>query len=284
MVQAQTLRSILDEIKSLEPLPQVALRVMAMAGEEDLVPRDLVEVIQTDAGLTAKILKLANSAYYGFRREIVTLFDAGNLLGTSKLINLALTTCSARYFRSYGGQSEESARRTWERSVTTAIASGLLARTRGGVERSRAYTAGLLENVGQVVLARFLPEASSELETVIAAGATRLEAEEEVLGLHHGEIGARLAERWNFPPVLVETIRHHHQPERAQLDVLLVSYAHLGELITQQKDGRDGHAELPYELSPTALDVAGMTRGDFDAFEDVLRDEVERARELVELA
>ena len=87
-------------------------------------------------------------------------------------------------------------------------------------DRERAYTAGLLENVGQVVLARFLPEASSELETVIATGATRLEAEEEVLGLHHGEIGARLAERWNFPPVLVETIRHHHQPERAQLDVL----------------------------------------------------------------
>ena len=284
MVQAQTLRSILDEIKSLEPLPQVALRVMAMAGDEDLVPRDLVEVIQTDAGLTAKILKLANSAYYGFRREIVTLFDAGNLLGTSKLINLALTTCSARYFRSYGGQSEDAARRTWERSVTTAIASGLLARTRGGVERSRAYTAGLLENVGHVVLARYLPEAAGELEAAIAAGATRLEAEEQVLGLHHGEIGARLAERWNFPPVLVEAIRHHHQPERAHLDVLLVSYGHLGELITQQKDERDGRGEPPYDLSASALEVAGMTRGDFDAFEDVLRTEVERARELVEQA
>jgi len=284
MVQAQTLRSILDEVKSLEPLPQVALRVMALAGEEDLVPRDLVEVIQTDAGLTAKILKLTNSAYYGFRREIVTLFEAGNLLGTAKLINLALTTCSARYFRRYGGQSEEAARRTWERSVTTAIAAGLFASTRGGVERSRAYTAGLLENVGHVVMARFLPEAQARLDAAIAGGATRLQAEQSVLGIHHGEIGALLAERWDFPPLLVDAIRHHHQPDRAQVDALLVSYAHLGELITQQMDERDGRCEPPYELSSPALVAVGMTRADFDAFEDALRAEVERARELVELA
>jgi len=181
MVQAQTLRLILDEVKSLETLPQVALRVMALSQDEDLVPRDLVEVIQTDAGLTAKILKLVNSAYYGFRREIASLPEAGNLLGTAKLISLVLTSCSARYFRHYGAQSGDAARRMWERSLSSALAAGLLSRARGGVERERAYTAGLLANVGQLVMARFLPEAEAELRSAISAGSPRLAAEEQVL-------------------------------------------------------------------------------------------------------
>jgi len=283
MPQAQTLHSILEEVRSLEPLPQVALRVMALSQREELIPRDLVDVIQTDAGLTAKILKLANSAYYGFRREIASLAEAGNLLGTTKLVNLVLTSCSARYFRRYGAQSGESAQRLWERSLSTALASGLLARSRGSLERERAYTAGLLANVGHLVMARFLPEAEAELEGALTGGATRLEAEQQVLGIHHAEIGARLAERWDFPPLLVDAIRHHHEPAEAEIDALLVSCAHLGEMVTQHLEGRAGSAPPAYELQGAALLLTGMTPQDFDAFEDSVRAELERARDLLEL-
>jgi HD-like signal output (HDOD) protein len=283
MAPAQTLNSILEDVKSLEPLPQVALRVMAISQQGDLVPGDLVGVIQTDAGLTGKVLKLANSAYYGFRREIASLAEAGNLLGTNKLVNLVLTSCTARYFRRYGAQEGGAGERLWERSLSTALTAGLIARPRGNLERERAYTAGLLENVGHLVLARFLPDAEVELASALAAGVSRLDAEESVLGIHHAEIGARLAERWDFPPVLVDTIRHHHDPSEAEIDVLLASCAHLGEVISQRLEERAGHATPAYELSGSALLLTGVAAQELDTLEDSVRAELERARDLVDL-
>lgn len=283
MTPTHTLQSILDDVKSLEPLPQVAMRVMTLSSKEDLVPRELVEVIQTDAGLTAKVLKLCNSAYYGFRREIASLPEAGNLLGCSTLVNLVVTSCTAMYFRNYGGQSAQAARRQWERSISTAISASLLAEVKGGIDRNRCYTVGLLENVGHLVMERFLPDLRVELEAAIAAGATRLGAEHAVLGIHHGEIGAQLAERWDFPEVLVDAIRFHHEPERARVDATLVGLAHLAEMGAQRHESAAGRLAEAYEFSDTALSQTGMSREQFDALEPRLAIEIRRAEELIDL-
>jgi HD-like signal output (HDOD) protein len=283
MSPTQTLKCILDDVKSLEPLPQVAMRVMTLSSKPDLAPRELVEVIQTDAGLTAKVLKLCNSAYYGFRREIASLPEAGNLLGCSTLVNLVVTSCTAMYFRNYGGQSAEAARRQWERSITTAISASLLAQVQGGVDRNRCYTVGLLENVGHLVMERFLPDLRGELESELLAGATRLEAEHAVLGIHHGEIGAQLAERWDFPPMLVDAIRHHHEPLRARIDPALVGLAHLAEMGAQRHQTSAGGEHEPYEFCESALAQAGMSRAQFDALEPRLATEIRRAEDLIQL-
>lgn len=283
MSPPQTLQSILDDVKSLEPLPQVAMRVMTLSSKVDLVPRELVEVIQTDAGLTAKVLKLCNSAYYGFRREIASLPEAGNLLGCSTLVNLVVTSCTAMYFRNYGGQSADAARRQWERSISTAIGASLLAEVRGGVDRNRCYTVGLLENVGHLVMERFLPDVRTRLEAEIAAGSTRLAAEHTVLGIHHGEIGAQLAERWDFPDALVDAIRFHHEPQRASGDPVLVGIAHLAEMGAQRHASAAGHEPAAYEFCDSALAQTGMSREKFDALESRLAVEIRRAESLIDL-
>ena len=92
MAPAQTLHSILEDVKSLEPLPQVAMRVMTLSSKVDLVPRELVEVIQTDAGLTAKVLKLCNSAYFSNGRAITDLRAAVTRLGLGTLRDLVLAS------------------------------------------------------------------------------------------------------------------------------------------------------------------------------------------------
>lgn len=145
------LADLLEDIKSIEPLPQVATRAMQLSGREDVVPRDLVDLIQTDPGVTAKVLKLCNSALYGFQREIASLPEAGNLLGVQTLVNLVLTSCTGRYLRDYGYSDPEAALRLPEQSIATAFgaSSALRVRTHRS-ERNRAYTAGLLENIGHV--------------------------------------------------------------------------------------------------------------------------------------
>jgi HD-like signal output (HDOD) protein len=281
---SQALDGLLEEIKSVEPLPQVATRVIELSSHEDVVPRDLVEVIQIDAGITAKVLKLCNSSLYGFRREIASLPEAGNLLGVSTLVNLVLTSCAGRYFRDYGFSDPEATLRLWERSIATAFATHAIAARCGKVDRNRAYTVGLLENLGHLVLTRFVPDNREAMRNTLAAGTELLIAESVVYGLHHAEIGARLAERWNFPELLVASIRYHHDPAASPVDARMASVAHLGEMATHRFGfgGQPGEPEYPFQ--PGALACVGLTPDGLTALEAPLRAELAKAKRILEIA
>lgn len=280
----QALAELLDEIKSVEPLPQVASRVMQLGSAEDVVPRDLVEVIQTDAGITAKVLKLCNSALYGFKREIGSLPEAGNLLGVSTLVNLVLTSCAGRYFRDYGYTDPEATLKLWEHSIATAFASGTIAQRSGKVDRNRAYTIGLLENIGHLVLARFVPDNREAMHNELERGTDLLLAEEIVYGLHHAEIGARLAEHWNFPQSMVDAIRYHHTPAESLLDANMASVAHIAELATHRFGFGATEGEPEYRLIENALTRLGFGETGLVDLEEPLRAELSKAKRILEIA
>jgi len=276
------LDTILAELKSLEPLPHVAMRVMEIGSRDEVVPLDLVSVIETDVAMTAKVLKLSNSAYYGFRREIGSLTEAGNLLGVSALVNLVLTGCAERYFRRHAHMDERLQHRLWEESVSNAIAAALLARLSGSVDRNRAYTAGLLQNIGRLVLEHHMQREEGEIEHAVAHGVSRIEAERLVLGVDHAEVGARLCQRWNFPEVLVDTVRHHHEPERAERDPILCYYVHLGEQVTMRASNESEASRPAYGLAPGTLERLKLEDGVIDGLQSLLVREIERAKEFVE--
>jgi HD-like signal output (HDOD) protein len=275
------IRTILNEIKSLEPLPQIAMRVAEIAAKEDVVPRDLVSVIETDAGVTGKVLKLCNSAFYGFSREIASLSEASNLLGVTTLVNLVVTSCASRYFRNYGKSRQKSAEALWERSVMNALAASRMARLNGRVDVSRAYTAGLLQNVGLLVFDRFLHAELPRVRVELDSGKSILDAEEAVFGMHHAEIGARLAEQWNLPPILADTIRYHHTPECAKVDRELAGVAHLGEEITTTFCARTGLELGTYEFGDSELAIAGIARDRVESIHATLTADLEKARDFI---
>ena len=279
------IQEILKDIQSLEPLPAVGLKVLELSERPDLVPNELTELIQTDSALTAKVLKLANSALYGCTREIASIHEAGTRLGTRTLTNLVITSCAARHFRNYGGQNERSVREAWERSVANAISASLLASLSGAAEKHRAYTAGLLQDIGELVLERHFVREQPAIEAELARGADLIAAETAVLGLSHAEVGARLASRWNLPELLVDTIRCHHEPERARCDPLLASFVHLGHQVVQSYNARDGAAgERSYALHDAALVASGFDALALADIEERLVLELGRAQELLVLA
>lgn len=278
------IKDILAAIQSLEPLPQVATRVVEIASHDDVIPRDLVGVIETDAAVTAKVLKLCNSAYYGFKREIGSLPEAANMLGVSTLVNLVLTSCSGRYFRDQGQLDATTANRLWEESVVDALASSLIARLEGHVDKNRAYTAGLLQNVGQLVLARHARTAALQVQAEVARGARLLDAETAVIGMNHAEIGARLAEKWNFPEVLADTIRNHHTPGLACVDQRMAGVTHLGEVVTHAFLHGIEFEQVPYGMDANAFELAGLRPEAFQELGDVLARELDKAREFLQAA
>lgn len=282
MVDPERTRRLLDEVRQLSPWPEVAGRVLRLSQDPDVVPSELVEVIQTDPALTAKVLRLCNSAYYGFRREIASLTEAGNALGVHALVNLVLTGCAARYFRT-GGRGD-AAKALWERSMMNAFSAQLLARVHGGVDPDRAYTVALIQNIGHLVIDDFLVECREEIEDARASGLDLLEAEREVLGMNHAQIGARLARRWGFPDVLVDTIEFHHTPERAAVDPELAGIAHLAESITYALALGEGLDTLAYAFSDSALGLTGIDRVGFLSMEERLLRELDKARDVLAAA
>ncbi len=231
----ESLKSLVTDMRSLAPFPHVATTVLSLASQPGVVPEQLIAVIQTDPGLTAKVLKLCNSAYYGFQREIASLEEAGNMVGVRTLTNLVLTSCSSRYFQEQSAASEDA----WQGSVGAAGATPRVAQVVGRVEPERAYTSGLLLNVGELVLAQLSDEERERVEAEVQAGRSRVQAERVILGMSHAEVGARLVTRWMLPEVLIDTIRHHHAPERAERNPLLTATVHLGEALAESLAGED---------------------------------------------
>lgn len=277
------LRDVLVSIRSLEPMPAVALRVLELSQRADVVPSDLVRVLETEPALTAKVLRLTNSAYYGFQRRIASLDEAGTMLGTNALVGIVLTGCGAHYFHTHGSATAKERERRWKRSVTQALASGLLARVTQTSDRHRAYTAGLLQDVGELVLARFAAGRESALADAIAHGASRLDAERAVFGLDHAEVGARLAQHWSFPELLIDTIRCHHTPEKATVDPVLCFVVHLGSQVVDEFEREAGLARGPgFETSHAALDELGLDALALTAIHEPLERELAQASELIE--
>lgn len=281
---SQALTEIVRELKSLEPLPEVALRVLDLGARPDVTPGELIVVLETDAGLTAKVLKLTNSALYGFRREIGSLREAGNMIGTQALVNLALTSCTGRYYRNYGAQSSDKARAMWEAALANALASALIARVSGLVDRNRAYTAGLLLDLGSVVLARFCADEAHAIEERVASGSSPIAAERAVLGIDHAEAGARLCERWGFPPALADAVRHHHEPERATIDPYLAFTTHVAGELTEAVRAQQLDVESTLRVEASSLAHAGLDPMKLSELETSLLRELERAREVVAVA
>ncbi len=277
------LKDLMFEMRSLEPFPGVAARVLDLSAKKDVVPGELIDLVQTDPGITSKVLKLCNSAYYGFQREIASLHEAGNLLGVTTLVNLVLTSSAGKYFKDTNQTGGDGNR--WEMCVANAIGSKIIASRHGKVDPERAYTAGLLENIGHLVLDRFMDSGMTAIRAVAMSGSSLIEAEKKVLGMHHAEIGARLTTRWSLPEVLVDVIRHHHQPELAGEDTELAATIHLAEILTQDvqmgAEGADPNALL-YEVSEAACDLTGLGLSDLNELTGLLSSELEKARGFME--
>lgn len=282
------LKDIMFEMRSLEPFPGVAARVLDLASRPEVVPSEVIALVQTDPGITSKVLKLCNSAYFGFQREIASMHEAGNRLGVTTLVNLVLTSSAGKYFRDYGGATEEAQAYLWRRSVATAIMARLIAQKHRRCDPEQAYTAGLLENIGNMVLVRHLTDARFAIRAVAKSGCTVIEAEKRTLGLHHAEIGARLCTKWGLPNVLVDTIRFHHCPEAATVDKTLAATAHLAEILTdrvlyaERAPESPDEAELVYELSPASQQLTQLRESEFEGLMQHLASELERAKEFLD--
>ncbi|MEL6712202.1 MAG: HDOD domain-containing protein [Planctomycetota bacterium] len=205
---------MLRSLVRLEPFPHVAIRVLELV-MNDASANEIAAVVQSDPGLTAKVIATVNSAAYRPVEPIHTIKNATVRLGSARVANIALAAGAATFFMGYGGSSSRSNTVRWEECTHVASFARALARETGAFPTELAFTIGLLQNVAHVVLDRFLEEHRDAVKLQVEDGVPLLVAESTELGLDHTQCGARLARRWGFPLELTDAIRDHHAVEGA---------------------------------------------------------------------
>jgi putative nucleotidyltransferase with HDIG domain len=253
-----TAAEVAAAVAELPPMPASISEVIAACDDQDMTVGQLSQVILRDQSLTANLLKLANSAFYGHARRVTTATEAVVLLGFSAIKSLAISSHTSRLLNGalpgYGLQQGE----LWRHSIAVAFTARRLAVEVKLAPVEEAFVAGLLHDLGKTVLSAYLREDFEETMAVVQRERVSFaEAERRVVGFDHAELGARVAQAWNFPAPLVEAIRLHHAPAEAVIKPRLAQVVHLADAIALMLGVGLGADGLSYPIDSRTLAALG---------------------------
>jgi len=275
---------LVQEVKHLFSLPDVAMRLNELLDKPETSSRELVEVVQLDAGLAATVLKLANSAWYGLPRKVDNISHAITLIGQQALRDLVLSTAVITNIK---GIPEEFVNLLdfWDNSVYCGVVSRNLALKADIRASERMFLAGLLHKVGRLVFYVSRPvQYRQVLRDRDMGEAAILEAERQVFGFTHADLGSALLRAWRVPPVLDEIVAYQIEPLRCadyprEAAVLHVA-ADLAFHMSPDIKGRSGPGEYDLSFDEAAWTVLGLERG---ILVEVMQASLVQAFELLEI-
>ena len=211
--QQALFEKVFGRIVEVSSLPAAATRAVEVASDPKSSADDLLDVVQSDPALSARILRSVNSAFYGIRQDVTDLKSAITMLGFKEVRNLALTVYVAELFKENDGFGPYRRDQLWQHLVGVGSASRLIARLCGKVVPEEAYLAGLLHDLGIILLDQQLHRLFCQVVVAVADGMPTCDAERHVLEFDHTELGAHAARCWGFPDAVVAVIRYHHMPD-----------------------------------------------------------------------
>jgi len=238
----------LDSVTDLPTLPAVASKIINLVNNPRTSANDITQVISRDPALAAKVLRLVNSAYYGFPRQIKTITHAIMILGFKDLKNLVVSASVFKMFKGQANLIDIDLEALWQHSIGCAICAKLLAIRKKSKEPEEAFMAGLLHDIGKILLRQYWKKEFAEVIQMVKEKSIWIkEAEEKVLGITHAEVGAVLANKWNLPATLSKAIHMHHQPQKAkESEYELAALTHAADVFCRiRKVGSGGDSTIP---------------------------------------
>ena len=209
-------KRLFTRISEVSTLPAVAIRNVEVANDPESEAADLLEVVEFDAALATRIIRTVNSSYYGLQNKVAELKLAITLLGFKEIRNLAMTAYIAQLFQQPARHAHYSREGLWNHLIGVGTVAKLIAETSKKVAPREAYLAGLLHDLGFILIDQYLHKPFCKMLDALKAEVPVLQVEDETLGFDHAELGAFVAEQWRLPKQLTTAIRYHHEPDRYQ--------------------------------------------------------------------
>ena len=229
--QELSLDDLLDNISDLPTLPTVVTKINQMASNPQTNASDIGELIANDPSLSSKILKLVNSAYYGFPRKINSVTKAIVLLGFNKVKNIAISASVVEIFKKASGTIGFDFTEFWCNSIATAIASETVAKKKRPDVADDAFVAGLLHDLGKIIFSAHVPTANQAFEKARADKSLFRTACQATFSCDQAKVGALLGEMWNFPDNLTKAIRYWPYPDRTRQFREIIDCVHIAHVM-----------------------------------------------------
>ncbi|SPF49073.1 conserved hypothetical protein [Candidatus Desulfosporosinus infrequens] len=257
------LEHVLRHVRDLPALSETAMRVIDLTKDPETSAKELELVIRQDLALTAGMLRQANSAYYGYERRISSLQEAIVLLGLQVIQGIAMSAAVAPLLKLKLVGYDIDQEGLWKHSLLTAIAAKQLCRYRKLPYGDVAFVAGLLHDIGKLIITIYLQEIGDYmLKKVTQSKVPYVEFEEIVIGYNHATVGGFLAKAWNLPEDLVEAISYHHAPLKAQNHTQLASVIHVANGMVSLVGVVGGVDSFFNPIQPEVLDLLELKESD----------------------
>ncbi len=232
MKVSSVLKKIVMLTGDLPTIPHTAQRVLERLSDPEVQPKELEKIILQDPSLTARILKLANSSFYGRPRMIKTVSEATVVIGLDTLKSIVVASAVREMLKNFGLTEKL----LWEHAVGTGFISRFLAENAGYGNAEEAFMAGLLHDIGKIVLQIKVPDKMYLVMQDVYHGENpnSIEVETEIFGFTHAHVGQLVARKWQFATEIEEAIGYHHWPGRAKLDPHLTHIVHLANIFAHK--------------------------------------------------
>ena len=258
------IEDIISGIDTLTPIPPVAAQIMALAEDENSSMSDISDLIIHDPSITASLLKICNSAYFGLARKVESVRDAITLLGLDQIVELVLLNTTAENFKDepdgYGlGEGE-----LWHHAVLSAHVAKVLAENYGVANKKHLiFTAALLKDIGKLIMGRYVAFSYEKINILVESkGYSFNEAEKKVIGMNHEELGGVVGQRWRFGKKLIYIIRNHHMSEEASRNDVETALVYLADIVCMMMGVGTGVDGLAYRFYSDVLDRMKLTDQD----------------------
>lgn len=254
---------IIEEIDRLKPVSYVGDKIVEITSNPDSSLADLVDIIKYDQCMTANLLRTCNSAYFSLNKKITSIKQAVAYLGIDKVANLVMMGNSAENFKEPQKGYDLNEGELWRYSVSSALIAQDLAEERHLNNISLIFTSALLKDIGKVILNTYVKDSFEDIIKIMQnKGLAFMEAEKEIIGIDHAELGAKVAEKWNFSPAMVNIIRNHHYPDKASPDDLSIPIIYLADSICMMIGIGVGSDGLAYRYHQDVVDRLNFSNVD----------------------
>ena len=282
-MQTATAQTLVDDISGLISLPEVVLHLNQMVNDEHSTASEIAKVINQDPGLTTRLLKIANSPMYGTSRQIDNVVRAVTLLGHKQIRDLAFSTVASKMFKGMLS-TVISVEDFWRHSLYCGLLARTLAQASKVANPDTLFTAGLLHDIGQLIVFHRMPEQAHQIILLTVQGEANkdmVSAERDIIGFDHTEVGAQLAHNWHLPEVLCECIAFHHNPAQAKKFPNEVAVVHIANVIASLTYSDFPSAEDLQRIDPVALARVKLSTDKFNEAISLAQAQINETQELL---
>lgn len=282
---ASSILQTVENLTSIPTLPTVIERLTRLLQNPKTSAEEIGKAITTDQTLASKVLRLVNSAFYGFPGRISTITHAIVILGFSTVKNVVLTTSILDAFSNKGKNIEGfDLDKYWLHSIACGAAALSIAKQLGTIDKEECFIAGLIHDIGKLIFCQYLiNEFEQALKHSIANNQLLVKSEHTLFQCTHQEVGGFLTEKWNLPVSLQNAVKYHHNPSPAHEHFLLTSIVHSADILVRAMDFGNGGDNFIPSISEKAWKCVGFESLNFHSLLENIAEEVDKASVFIQM-